>query len=80
MTTSRPVCPFPCAGSFCPFITSDPECMACDFRDVHDAYKAQVDAWLADQAEQEARNARADHTGASDPYSSPAPAGWGCVD
>lgn len=67
MTTTRPRCPYPCAGSFCPYTGSEPECLACEARPLLDAYRRDVAAWEAEQ----------DRTGASHPYTSPALSGWG---
>lgn len=68
-TTARPACPYPCAGSGCPHIRSDAECIACDARPALDAHYRALDAWHAAQ--------ELDHTGGSHPYNSPALAGWG---
>lgn len=65
---SRPACPYPCAGSGCPHIRTDAECIACDARPMLDAWYQAVADW--DAAEQ-------DRTGSSHPYYSPALAGWG---
>jgi hypothetical protein len=69
-TTSRPACPYPCAGSFCPFIRADIECQRCEHRPALDAYHRAAAAWDEQQDLE-------DHTGTSHPYSSPALAGWG---
>lgn len=67
MATTRPACPYPCAGSGCPHIRSDRECQTCDARPMLDAWYQAVETWEAEQ----------DLTGASHPYYSPALAGWG---
>ena len=66
--TNRPPCPYPCAGSGCPFIRSDAECLACEARPILDAHYQALEAWYAAQ--------EIDRTGASHPYSAPALAGW----
>lgn len=71
-TTSRPACPYPCAGSGCPFIRSDAECIACEARPALDAHYRALEAW--DRAQEH------DYTGASHPYNAPALAGWGRQD
>lgn len=68
-TIARPACPYPCAGSGCPHIRSDAECIACDARPALDAHYRALEAWHAAQ--------ELDHTGSSHPYFSPALAGWG---
>ena len=68
-TTTRPVCPYPCAGSACPYIRSDAECIACDARPLLDAHYRALEAWHEAQ--------ELDLTGSSHPYNSPALAGWG---
>lgn len=68
-TTTRPVCPYPCAGSGCPHIRSDAECITCDARPILDAHYRALEAWHEAQ--------ELDRTGASHPYNSPALAGWG---
>jgi hypothetical protein len=68
-TTTRPACPYPCAGSGCPHIRSDAECIACEARPALDAHYRALDAWHEAQ--------ELDHTGSSHPYFSPALAGWG---
>lgn len=73
MTTTRPACPYPCAGSCCPHIRSDDECISCDARPALDAYYRRLEQWEQEQAHY-------DHTGASHPYFSPALAGWGRQD
>lgn len=64
---SRPTCPYPCAGSGCPYIRTDAECIACDARPILDAWYQAITSWDAEQ----------DRTGSSHPYYSPALAGWG---
>jgi len=44
-TTTRPVCPYPCAGSGCPYIRSDAECITCDARPILDAHYRALMAW-----------------------------------
>jgi hypothetical protein len=66
-TTTRPACPYPCAGSGCPHIRTDAECIACEARPALDAHYRALEAWDAEQ----------DRTGSSHPYNSPALAGWG---
>lgn len=68
-TTTRPACPYPCAGSGCPYIRSDAECMACEARPGLDSYYRRLEEWDAAQEH--------DLTGSSHPYNSPALAGWG---
>jgi hypothetical protein len=67
---TKPHCPYPCAGSYCPYIRSDAECIACEARPRLDDYFQALDDWKTHQA-------REDHTGVSHPYNSPALAGWG---
>ncbi len=67
--STRPRCPYPCAGSGCPHIRTDAECMACEARPALDAHYRAVEAWWAAQEQ--------DYTGSSHPYASPALAGWG---
>lgn len=45
MTSPRPVCPYPCAGSCCPYARRDPECLACEARPRLDAYHQALAAW-----------------------------------
>jgi hypothetical protein len=45
--TTRPSCPYPCAGSGCPFCHWDAECIACESRPLLDAHRAAVAAWDA---------------------------------
>ena len=45
-TTSRPACPYPCAGSGCPHIRIDAECISCDARPALDAYYRELWAWV----------------------------------
>ena len=73
MTTNRPECPYPCAGSCCPFTRGDHECQRCEYRPALDAWHQAAAAW-------DERQAHEDHTGASAPYYSPALAGWGSGD
>jgi hypothetical protein len=65
--TTRPRCPYPCAGSGCPHIRSDAECISCEHRPALDRHYEELEAW----------HDRQDWTGASHPYNSPALAGWG---
>jgi len=44
-TTARPVCPYPCAGSYCPFTRADVECQTCEARPRLDAYYRALAAW-----------------------------------
>jgi hypothetical protein len=44
-TTTRPSCPYPCAGSYCPHIRSDAECIACEARPALDAHYVALEAW-----------------------------------
>lgn len=44
-TPPRPRCPYPCAGSYCPHVASDPECQACDARPILDAYHRALRDW-----------------------------------
>lgn len=74
MTTTRPACPYPCAGGYCPHIRSDAECISCEHRSTLDAYYQRLEYWEQQQ------QAREDHTNASHPYNSPALAGWGRQD
>lgn len=75
--TNRPPCPYPCAGSFCPYTRSDAECLACEARPALDAWHRAAQAW--DDANHRSHHSEPvpDLTGASHPYSSPALAGWG---
>jgi hypothetical protein len=66
---NRPPCPYPCAGSGCPHVRSDADCIACDARPALDAWYRAAEAYDAAQVP--------DLTGASHPYNSPALAGWG---
>lgn len=68
-TYTPPACPYPCAGSCCPYIRSDAECFACDSRPALDAHYQALEAYW-DAIEQ-------DRTNSSHPYNSPALAGWG---
>lgn len=70
--STRPSCPYPCAGSGCPHIRSDAECIACEARPALDAHYRALDAWWDAQ--------EINHTGSSHPYYSPALAGWGRQD
>ena len=76
-TTTRPACPYPCAGSCCPFTRSEPECITCEARPALDAWHRAIQAW--DEAYNAGHQAEQlpDLTGASHPYNSPALAGWG---
>lgn len=47
--STRPHCPYPCAGSFCPYTESDPECHACEARLLLDAHHRAMDAWWETQ-------------------------------
>jgi hypothetical protein len=44
-TTTRPACPYPCAGSCCPHTRQDAECIACEARPALDAYHRALQAW-----------------------------------
>lgn len=65
--STRPPCPYPCAGSGCPHIRSDAECISCEHRPALDRHYDELEAW----------HDRQDWTGTSHPYYSPALAGWG---
>jgi hypothetical protein len=65
--STRPQCPYPCAGSGCTYIRSDAECQACDARPALDRHYEELEAW----------HDRQDWTGGSHPYNSPSLAGWG---
>jgi hypothetical protein len=43
--STRPSCPYPCAGSGCPYIRSDAECIACEARPALDAHFRELEAW-----------------------------------
>jgi hypothetical protein len=43
--STRPSCPYPCAGSCCPYIRSDAECIACEARPALDAHFEELEAW-----------------------------------
>jgi hypothetical protein len=73
--TNRPPCPYPCAGSYCPFTRSDADCIACEARPALDAWHLAIAAW--DEAYNSGPPPEEDRTGSSHPYSSPALAGWG---
>jgi hypothetical protein len=45
LTTTRPSCPYPCAGSYCPHIRSDAECIACEARPALDAHFEELETW-----------------------------------
>ena len=75
---TRPACPYPCAGSGCPHIRTDAECIACEARPALDAHYRALDAWReAQERDYDARER--DRTGSS-PYHGPAAAGWGRQD
>ena len=38
MTSARLSCPHPCAGSYCPYTRTEPECIGCSSRPQLDAY------------------------------------------
>ena len=50
MTTNRPECPYPCAGSFCPFTREDRECQRCEHRPALNAWHQAAAAWDAQRA------------------------------
>jgi hypothetical protein len=47
--TARPACPYPCAGSCCPFTRADAECLACEARPLLDAHHQALAAWADGQ-------------------------------
>jgi len=49
MTSPRPACPYPCAGSCCPFTRADAECLACEARPLLDAHHRALAAWADGQ-------------------------------
>jgi len=49
--TTRPSCPYPCAGSCCPYIRRDIECQTCDARPALDAHYRALEAWYDQQEE-----------------------------
>lgn len=73
--TNRPPCPYPCAGSGCPHIRSDAECITCEARPALDAHYRALEAWHEAQ-ERDYQARERDYTGSS-PYYGPAAAGWG---
>jgi hypothetical protein len=75
-TTTRPACPYPCAGSGCPYVRVDVECITCESRPTLDAHYRALMAWYEEEDRRAGRQVP-DLTGASHPYFSPALAGWG---
>ena len=48
MTSARLSCPYPCAGSYCPFTRADAECINCEHRPQLDAYHQRCAAAAAE--------------------------------
>ena len=60
MHTIKPRCPYPCAGSYCPFTRSDAECLACEARPLLDAYHRALAVWADALPEDDGRASTAE--------------------
>lgn len=68
MATARPACPYPCAGSYCPFTRSDAECIACEHRPALDAHYRALVAWVDALPEDDGKPSTAEIQAINQPY------------
>ena len=67
-TTTRPACPYPCAGSGCPYVRVDVECITCESRPTLDTHYRALLAWIDAQPDDDGRPCTAEIQAIRQPY------------